>query len=58
MNREPIDIAGQLLEAVIYDAKSHINEALLAELDQTRRNIVNSNLAGNQPRAEVGGDAK
>ena len=58
MNREPIDIAGQLLEAVIYDAKSHINEALMAELEQTRRNIVISDLAGNQPHAEIGGDAK
>ena len=58
MNREPIDIAGQLLEAVIHDAKSHISEALLAEVEQTRRNFVISDLADNQPRAEFGGDTK
>ena len=57
MNREPIDIAGQLLEAVIYDAKSYISEALLAEVEQARRNIIISDLAGNQPRGESGEDA-
>ena len=57
MNREPIDIATQLLEAVIYDAKLHISEALLAEVEQTRRGIVIADLAGNLPRQELGKDA-
>ena len=57
MNREPIDIAAQLLEAVIHDAKSHISEALLAEVEQTRRGIVIADLAGNLPREEPGKDA-
>lgn len=57
MKREPIDVAAQLLEAVIFDAKSHISEALLAEVEQTRRDIVLSDLAGNQPRWESGRDA-
>ena len=54
MNREPIDIAAQLLEAVIYDAKLQINELLRAEVEQARRDLVLSDIAGSQPRGESG----
>lgn len=54
MNREPIDIATQLLEAVIYEAKLQINELLRAEVEQARRDLVLSDIAGRQPRGESG----
>lgn len=57
MKREPMDVAAQLLEAVIYDAKSQISEALLAEVEQTRRDIVIADLAGNVLRVEFGREA-
>ncbi len=54
MNREPVDIATQLLEAVIYDAKLQINELLRTEVEHARRDLVLSDIAGGQPRGESG----
>ena len=54
MNRASIDIATQLLEAVIYDAKLQINELLRAEVEQARRDLILSDIAGSQPHEEPG----